>query len=556
MVCISLMTEFVEICSRHRISRVVFVVFALSLGADRAAKILEVAELNSADFDETLKAQERVFVDFYAPWCDHCNQLEPHFKKAANDARAEELEVLFAKVDIVGNPDLAQKYKVKSYPTLHYFEDGELAKTYDGDRKAETILKWVRKQEVESEEEIEEVEAEAFLSRIKAGEFGLVGRVKKDSVRHKAFAKAVEQLQHYEISTIHCRTVFLPKSADAKADASLVMTRPGFTGPDAERLSYAGAWSDGNIAHWSKIGTYPTIGEVFSVKKYNPAEIVLIGGVGSVVATLDDKAAISEEDKLGPKVKEVLVPLARAHPYWRFTSAEHAELMGREPEILGVKKKFEPMISVLEGQKRWVLEGDENVQNQATVKQFLADVRAKKLKPRYKSTLPPEYIVDGDGVTLLDQEGVTVLTGDTFEEQVLDSKKDVFVFLYGSGCKFSKEMAPEWSKLAQRVADRGWNKDGVVIAKMDGASNGCFEDVTNFPTLFLYPAVAKAKKLKLKQKYTGTRTLEEMTDFLLENANGLEKVRDAMDTGEKSRGAFSMVERELQKKKKRASSEL
>lgn len=125
---------------------------------------------------------------------------------------------------------------------------------------------------------------------------------------------------------------------------------------------------------------------------------------------------------------------------------------------------------------------------------------AKRIKPHYKSALPPDNAVDN--------EGVTVLTGNTFEEHALNVKKDVFVFFYGPDCPHSKEMRPEWNKLARIVSEGDWKERGVVVAKMDATENACDEEITRFPKLVLYPAVPAAKKFKQRQMYRGERTME------------------------------------------------
>jgi len=525
--------------------------FVLTWRVDWAEKVLEVMSLNSTDFEETLRIQERVFVDFYAPWCGHCQALEPEFKKAANDARAEDIETVFAMVDATANGDLAKQYQVTSFPTLLLFYNGEKEATYNGARKAKPMLNWVRKHEDPTITELDEGGVETFLQETSEGEFTVVARVKKGSVRGKAFEKAAEAFSEYEVSTVHFGVEWLSKTADPKNDAILMMQRPGFVSPDPDRLTYQGAWSDDAIVTWVKNGTYPTIGDRFETKKYKPAEIELLGGGsnGSVVVLLDDSAAISEEDKLKTKMREVVMSLTSSYRHWRFTFADYAELVGREAEILGSKGSYNALITVLQGQRRWVLEGEDKVQNLDTVRNFLDGVIAKKVKPRHRSQLPPEFITDEYGV-MVDPEGVSILTGDTFEEIALNATKDVFVFFYGPDCPHSREMAPEWAKLADR-ASKSWRTRGVVVAKMDATGNTCEEEVTGFPKLVLYPAVKAAKKFKQRQLYRGKRTLDAMAEFLLENARNLEAIRDDEGAGMKSKGAFSMVDREIEKKKKK-----
>lgn len=90
----------------------------------------------------------------------------------------------------------------------------------------------------------------------------------------------------------------------------------------------------------------------------------------------------------------------------------------------------------------------------------------------------------------------------------------------------------------------------MVVAKMDVTENGCDEEITGTPKLVLYPAVPKTKKFKSREIYKGARKIGSLVDFLLENARTLEAIREAEESGEKTEGGFSMVERELRKKRR------
>lgn len=70
--------------------------------------------------------------------------MAPEYAKAATTLSEEKFEVLLAKVDATKETDLAENYEVRGYPTLKFFKNGQPI-PYTGGRKAEDIIKWLKK---------------------------------------------------------------------------------------------------------------------------------------------------------------------------------------------------------------------------------------------------------------------------------------------------------------------------------------------------------------------------------------------------------------------------
>jgi len=71
---------------------------------------------------ELLQGGKPVVVDFWANWCGPCHVMTPTLRAMA---KKFEDQIIFAKVDIQNNRDVAQQFGVKSIPTLILFRNGK-----------------------------------------------------------------------------------------------------------------------------------------------------------------------------------------------------------------------------------------------------------------------------------------------------------------------------------------------------------------------------------------------------------------------------------------------
>lgn len=79
---------------------------------------MEIIHLEKNNFEELIKKENKVLVDFFATWCGPCKMLSPILEKA-------ESTIKVIKIDTDEFEDLARKYGVMSIPTLVLLEDGK-----------------------------------------------------------------------------------------------------------------------------------------------------------------------------------------------------------------------------------------------------------------------------------------------------------------------------------------------------------------------------------------------------------------------------------------------
>lgn len=95
----------------------------------------KVVELRDDNFD-SLTRKGVWFVDIYAPWCSHCQKLEPVWRQLADELKEAGVQV--AKVDGTRNRVLLMRFGVEAYPSIYLLRDGKTWQ-YDGARSLQKL---------------------------------------------------------------------------------------------------------------------------------------------------------------------------------------------------------------------------------------------------------------------------------------------------------------------------------------------------------------------------------------------------------------------------------
>ncbi|KAJ8468060.1 hypothetical protein OPV22_030612 [Ensete ventricosum] len=423
----------------------------------------DVVVLTDGNFSDFLAKHRHVMVEFYAPWCGHCQALAPEYAAAATALRGE--DVVLAKVDATEENELAQRFELQGFPTVLFFIDG-VHKDYPGQRSRDAIVTWIKKKIGPGVQNITTIEeAEKILTSDSKVVLGFLDSLVGDESQELSSASKLEDgINFYQTVNPDVAKLF---HIDPNAKRpSLVLLKK-----EAEKISYYdGQFSKLAIVDFVFANKLPlvttftmeTAPEIFE----NPIKKQLL-----LFAISNDTKkvmpAFQEAAKLF-KGKLIFVYVEMDNEDVGKPVSDYFGVTGDGPQILAYTGN--------EDAKKFFLDGEVTLDN---VKSFAEGFLDDKLKPFYKSDPIPETN-DGD---------VKIVVGNNFDEIVLDESKDVLLEIYAPWCGHCQALEPTYNKLAKHL--RGI--ESLVIAKMDGTTNEHPRAKTDgFPTLLFFPAGNKS----------------------------------------------------------------
>ena len=100
-------------------------------------------EVNDTNFEDVIKSEKPVLIDFWAEWCGPCKMIAPVVKELAEDYDGR---AVIGKLDVDTNPAISAKYGVRSIPTLLVFKNGEVV-----DKQVGAVPKGILAQKLEAQ---------------------------------------------------------------------------------------------------------------------------------------------------------------------------------------------------------------------------------------------------------------------------------------------------------------------------------------------------------------------------------------------------------------------
>lgn len=99
---------------------------------------MSILNIGDSQFEtEVLKSDKLVLLDFWAEWCGPCKALGPKLEEIAGEL-GEKVKIV--KINIDENKETAQKYGIRSIPTMILFKDGKDKEMLTGNLPKDDIV--------------------------------------------------------------------------------------------------------------------------------------------------------------------------------------------------------------------------------------------------------------------------------------------------------------------------------------------------------------------------------------------------------------------------------
>nr|AZQ19262.1 protein disulfide-isomerase A1 [Populus tomentosa] len=475
-------------------------VVALSNGEDESKEY--VLTLDHSNFTETVTKHDFVVVEFYAPWCGHCQNLAPEYEKAASILSSNDPQIVLAKVnaDEKVNQEISEKYEVQGFPTIKILRKGGTSvNEYKGPRDADGIAEYLKKQTGPASAELKSADdATSFIGDNKVVIAGVFPKFSGEEF--ESFLAVADKLRSdYEFAhTLDAK--HLPRGESSVSGPLVRLFKPF-----DELFVDSKDFNVGALEKFIEESSAPVV-TVYDDEPSNHPYIVKYFDSRLDKAMLFLNFSGDSADSIKTNYQEVAEQHKGDGLIFLLGDLEASQ---SALQYFGLKEYQAPLlvIQTTDGKKylKSNLESDH-------IAPWVKEYKEGKVPPFIKSEPIPEA----------NEEPVKVVVADSLDDLVTKSGKNVLLEFYAPWCGHCQKLAPILEEIAvsyQRDAD-------VLIAKLDATANdipGDTYDVKGFPTVYFRSASGKMVQ------YEGDKTKQDIIDFIEKNRDEVAQQEPAKD---------------------------
>ena len=444
-----------------------------------------VIVLNYQNFEKAIyKKYDKILIEFYAPWCGHCNKIAPFYSKAAQTLRKDENPKYLAKVDVnEENRDIAAKYEIERFPTFIYFKNGD-PEEFDGAKTEEGFIEWMRSKCALTTLSFSSPEAVMKFTEENTVAIVFFGNEPDLLPVYQEFAKVYDDLKFADCKSYECLSYFNVNNGDIlifkKFDGKNSLLKAIYTAEELKKFV------DQNTI--SKVANFDELAAGLIFSKQIPGLFFY-----RVNGTEDDirfnELANSLVDELKGEIQIVVTDIQEG-------------VQKKLAEYAGIKSSHLPTILIHDTReseiKNYKISNEINIKSitKEDILKFVNDWRNRKLNLYLKS----EDIPASTAISTSSGPIVTIV-GKTFKSIVYDNMfNDVLVQFYAPWDLESQKLIPIYEDLANKMK---LANPSLIIAKIDATLN----DVENhkieyYPTIKLYKKFHKYNPIEFEHENT------------------------------------------------------
>ncbi|KAK7410605.1 hypothetical protein VNO78_01535 [Psophocarpus tetragonolobus] len=482
--------------------------YEISGSGDESNVKVYVITLDHSNFSHIVSKHSLIVLHFYTPGCRHWEKIAPEYEKAAFILSSHDPPVVLAKIDANDekNKDLASEFEVWDYPTIKILRNGgKNVQEYKGYYEADGMVEYLKKQTGPASTEIKSVDdATAFIGENKVAIVGVFPKLSGEEF-HNFTILAEKWRDDYDFGhTLNAK--YLPRGESSVVGPIVRLFKP-FD-------EYVVDFQDFHVKALEKFveeSSVPVV-TVFNNDLKNHAFISKFFGTSKTKVMLFINFTAEGAESFKSKFREAAEQYRQQGVGFLVGDVKSAKGYF---QLLGVKEDQVPLIIVQREDGKKFLKSNLEYNH---ISSWFEAYKNGNIAPYLRSEPIPE----------VNNEPVKVVVGNSLQDIVFNSGKNVLLEFYSPWCGYCIDLAP----ILEEVAISYQSDADVIIAKLDGIANDNPSDafvVNAYPTVYFRSASGKISL------YDGNRTKEDIIDFIEKNRDKPALQDQAKDEQEKGK---------------------